>query len=76
VKVRAAYEAGAPILYDPETDLYDPNDEAATRAFWDTAKKSRPGRPPAAVKRPTLNMRTAFRRVEKTWLSRSLRSLT
>jgi len=56
-KVRAADKAGAPVAYDPETDLYDPNDETAARAFWKTAKKTGPGRPAVEVKRPTLNMR-------------------
>lgn len=56
-RVRAADKAGAPVSYDPNTDLYDPNNETATRAFWNDAKKSGPGRPPVAVKRPTLNMR-------------------
>ncbi len=50
-------DADKPVAYDPDTDLYDPNDEAAVAEFWSQARISRPGRPPAAVKRPTLNMR-------------------
>lgn len=46
-----------PVPYDPETDPYDPNDPAAVRAYWDSARVSGPGRPRVAVKRPTLNMR-------------------
>lgn len=49
--------ADKPVPYNPEDDLYDPNDEAAVANFWKQAKISRPGRPPVAVKRPTLNMR-------------------
>ena len=36
-RVKAAAAADEPIAYDPETDLYDPNDEAAVKAFFDTA---------------------------------------
>jgi uncharacterized protein (DUF4415 family) len=55
VKAEAAEEA--PVPHNPETEPYDPNDEAAVRAYWETAKVTRPGRPRALVKRPTLNMR-------------------
>lgn len=54
-QVRA--EADKPVPYDPETDLYDPNDEKSVEAFWSQAKVTGPGRPRVAVKRPTLNMR-------------------
>lgn len=37
-KVRAADKAGVPVPYDRETDPYDPNGEAAARAFWEGAK--------------------------------------
>ena len=57
VRVKCEAAADVPIAQDAETDLYDPNDEAATAAFWATAKVTRRGRPAAAVKRPTLNMR-------------------
>lgn len=56
-RVKADAKADAPIAHNPETDLYDPNDEAAVTKFWNAAKVVRPGRPPVAVKRPTLNMR-------------------
>lgn len=54
-KVKA--DVDKPVTHDPETDLYDPNDERAVTEFWKAAKVSRPGRPRIAVKRPTLNMR-------------------
>jgi uncharacterized protein (DUF4415 family) len=56
-QVRAEAATDAPIASDPEGTLYNPNDAAATQAFWDAAKIVRRGRPPLAVKRPTLNMR-------------------
>ncbi|MDO9227342.1 MAG: BrnA antitoxin family protein [Pseudomonadota bacterium] len=56
-RVRREAAADTPISSDTETELYDPNDEAATAAFWSAAKVTRRGRPVAAVKRPTLNMR-------------------
>lgn len=56
-RVRREEAADKPIAQDTEAELYDPNDSAATAAFWAEAKVTRRGRPPAAVKRPTLNMR-------------------
>ncbi|ARP87582.1 BrnA antitoxin family protein [Bordetella genomosp. 9] len=56
-RVKAEAAAEAPVAHDQETDLYDPNDGAAARAYWSAAKVTRPGRPRAAVKRPSLNMR-------------------
>ena len=56
-RVKGEAEADAPIAHDPETELYNPNDEAAVAAFWAQAKVTRRGRPAVAVKRPTLNMR-------------------
>ena len=51
-------EANAPIAFDPEVDPYDPNDDDAVEAFWASATITLGrGRPPVAVKRPTLNMR-------------------
>ena len=56
VRREAAQEAAVP--YDPQTDPYDPNDPAAVAAYWAAATVRRGrGRPAAAVKRPTLNMR-------------------
>ena len=56
--VKKQVEADEPIAFDPEVDPYDPNDEAAVKAFWANATITRGrGRPPGAVKRPTLNMR-------------------
>ncbi len=66
-RVHAEAAADAPVAYDPQTDPYDPNDEAAVKEYWDEATlilKSpgqvvirSPGRPPITIKRPTLNMR-------------------
>ena len=53
--VRAAIASGQPPVYDPEVDPYHPNDDAAVKAFWSTAK--RVGRPRVTEKRPSLNMR-------------------
>jgi uncharacterized protein (DUF4415 family) len=60
---------------DAASDLYDPNDPAAVNAFWQTAIIKR-GRPAAAVKRPTLNMRVdadvleAFKATGPGWQTR------
>ena len=56
VKREAAQDA--PVPFTPESDPYDPNDADAVAAYWAgaTIKRGR-GRPAAAVKRPTLNMR-------------------
>lgn len=45
----------APITYDPDTDLYDPNDPAQVQNFFSSAKVIRkPGRPKAeTTKIPT-----------------------
>ncbi|MBI5331910.1 MAG: BrnA antitoxin family protein [Betaproteobacteria bacterium] len=56
-RVKREAAADAPIAHDAEAEPYDPNDEAAAAAYWSQAKMVRRGRPPAAVKRPTLNMR-------------------
>lgn len=60
---------------DAASDLYDPNDPATVDAFWQTASIKR-GRPAAAVKRPTLNMRVdadvleAFKATGPGWQTR------
>ncbi len=75
VKREAAQDA--PIPFDPAGEPYDPNDAKAVAAFWDAAtiKRGR-GRPMAAVKRPTLNMRVdadvldAFKATGPGWQTR------
>jgi uncharacterized protein (DUF4415 family) len=75
VRREAAQEAAVP--YDPQTDPYDPNDPAAVAAYWAAATVRRGrGRPAAAVKRPTLNMRVdadvlaAFKATGPGWQTR------
>ena len=75
--VKKQVEADEPIAFDPEVDPYDPNDEAAVKAFWANATITRGrGRPPGAVKRPTLNMRVdaevleAFKATGPGWQTR------
>jgi uncharacterized protein (DUF4415 family) len=47
-RVKRDATAEASISYDPETDLYDPNDPAQVAAFFSSAKVIRkPGRPKA-----------------------------
>ena len=41
VRVKQLYESDAPIPYDPEDGPYDPNDEAATEAYWKAATITR-----------------------------------
>lgn len=55
-RVKREAAADAPVAFDPQTEPYDPNDATAVDAFWNEAT-ARKGRPPLAVKRPTLNMR-------------------
>jgi len=66
-----------PITYAPAEDPYDPNDAAAVSAYWQVATITRArGRPPVAVKRPTLNMRvdaavlSAFKATGPGWQTR------
>ncbi len=70
-------EADVLIAFDPEVDPYDPNDDAEVDAFWAGATITRGrGRPPLAVKRPTLNMRVdaeileAFKATGPGWQTR------
>ena len=75
VRREAAQDARIPHIKNSEP--YDPNDAAAVAAYWTTAtiKRSR-GRPVAAVKRPTLNMRVdvevldAFKATGPGWQTR------
>jgi len=75
--VKKQLEANEPIAFDPELDPYDPNDDAAVEAFWASSTITRgKGRPPVAVKRPTLNMRVdaevlqAFKATGPGWQTR------
>ncbi|TAM89701.1 MAG: hypothetical protein EPN41_03125 [Candidimonas sp.] len=54
---RVRREADEPVPYDPAVDPYDPNSGDAVEAFWKRARVIRRGRPPVAIRRPTLNMR-------------------
>ena len=75
VKREAAQDA--PIAHIATDGSYDPNDAAAVAAYWQQAniKRGR-GRPAAAVKRPTLNMRVdadvleAFKATGQGWQTR------
>jgi uncharacterized protein (DUF4415 family) len=75
VKREAAQDA--PVPFDAESEPYNPNDEAAVAAYWAkaTVKRGR-GRPAAAMKRPTLNMRVdaevleAFKATGPGWQTR------
>lgn len=75
VKRDAAQDA--PIQPTPDSDPYDPNDDAAVAAYWAGAaiKRGR-GRPAVATKRPTLNMRVdaevldAFKATGPGWQTR------
>ncbi len=57
VKQEAVHDQ--PIVFDPKTDPYDPNDEQAAAKFLSsaTAVVRRPGRPKVAVQRQALTMR-------------------
>jgi uncharacterized protein (DUF4415 family) len=49
-QVRHDAETDAPIPFDPDTDLYDPNDPVQVKEFFAAAKVVRkPGRPKAAT---------------------------
>lgn len=43
-RVRREVKAEAPVPYDPETDPYDPNDEAAVTVYWQKATVITPRR--------------------------------
>ncbi len=55
-RVKREAAQGAAIPHTAADGPYDPNDAAAVAAYWGKATVKR-GRPPLAVKRPTLNMR-------------------
>jgi uncharacterized protein (DUF4415 family) len=52
-RVKREVDADTPIVFNPEDELYDPNDDAAVEAYWKTAKITR-GRGPQ--KAPTKEM--------------------
>lgn len=57
-QVKRDVVSDAPIAYDPETDLYDPNDPVQVAAFFATAKVIRkPGRPKAEKKKVPIAIR-------------------
>jgi uncharacterized protein (DUF4415 family) len=76
-RVKREAAKNAPIPHTPADGPYDPNDAAAVAAYWQQAsiKRGR-GRPVAAVKRPTLNMRVdadvleAFKATGRGWQTR------
>jgi uncharacterized protein (DUF4415 family) len=75
VKRDAAQEA--PVPFDADDEVYDPNDAEAVAAYWQAANVRRGrGRPVVAVKRPTLNMRVdaevldAFKATGPGWQTR------
>jgi uncharacterized protein (DUF4415 family) len=74
---RVKREAAADAPIHDQTGPYDPNDQAATAAYWKQATITRGrGRPPVGVKRPTLNMRVdadvldAFKATGPGWQTR------
>lgn len=74
---RVKREAAADTPLDDQTGPYDPSDDAAVSAYWQQATITRGrGRPPVAVKRPTLNMRVdaevldAFKATGPGWQTR------
>lgn len=77
VRVKREAAQGAPISHTAFDGPYDPNDADAVAAYWQqaTIKRGR-GRPAAAVKRPTLNMRVdadvleAFKATGQGWQTR------
>ena len=74
---RVKREAAADAPIDDQTGPYNPNDAAAVSAYWHEATITRGrGRPPVAIKRPTLNMRVdadvldAFKATGPGWQTR------
>jgi uncharacterized protein (DUF4415 family) len=76
-RVKREATQDAPIAYTATDGPYDPNDAAAVATHWQQASVKRGrGRPTAAVKRPTLNMRVdadvleAFKATGQGWQTR------
>jgi uncharacterized protein (DUF4415 family) len=76
-KVKQDAALDAPLAYDPETDLYNPNDPEQVHTFFATAKVTRkPGRPKAAVTKIPIAIRLSadvveyFRATGAGWQSR------
>lgn len=77
VRVKREAAKDTPIAHAAADGPYDPNDAAAVASYWQQAsiKRGR-GRPAAAVKRPTLNMRVdadvleAFKATGQGWQTR------
>ena len=76
-RVKREATLDAPVPHDPDSEPYNPNNASAVAAYWAgaTVKRGR-GRPAAAVKRPTLNMRVdaevldAFKATGPGWQTR------
>jgi uncharacterized protein (DUF4415 family) len=57
-QVKRDAASDAPIAYDPEADLYDPDDPAQVAAFFSSAKVVRkPGRPKAETTKVPIAIR-------------------
>ena len=57
-QVKRDAASDAPVIYDPETDLYDPNDPVQVAAFFSSAKVVRkPGRPKAETTKVPIAIR-------------------
>lgn len=52
-RVQREAAADAPVAHDVEAEAYDPNDEAATQAFWAQASVRRRGAQKSPTKVPT-----------------------
>jgi uncharacterized protein (DUF4415 family) len=75
-RIRAEAAADKAVVYDPETDSYDPNDEAAVNAFFDENKPVRRRGPQKAPTKQQVTMRLSpdvldkFRATGNGWQSR------
>jgi uncharacterized protein (DUF4415 family) len=77
-KVQHEASIGKPVLWDPESDVYDPNDVEAVDAFWAAAEITQPARR-GKNRQPTkeqiairlsVEVLQAFRASGKGWQSR------